>query len=139
MGTLNFKKYLFEICFALIFIITYLLLVFYYYILHNNFIVSPILFIGFSVVIAGFFFFINIDHKRGNYTVIEIKFPSGTIIKMILIIIMSISFFIPPITSTYTIILWEKVNFLNYVRAYSFLFGCAFVPGGNLYNIFFCI
>ncbi|MFX1363460.1 MAG: hypothetical protein ACFFCE_10600 [Promethearchaeota archaeon] len=50
---------------------------------------------------------------------------------------MFISVFIPPITSNNSLINWEYVLPLNYFRAIVFIISCAFLPGSNLYTIFF--
>ncbi|MFX1443901.1 MAG: hypothetical protein ACFFHV_10845 [Promethearchaeota archaeon] len=50
---------------------------------------------------------------------------------------MSLIFFISPITSPSTVILWDKVSLISYVRAFTILIGCAYLPGANIYSLIF--
>jgi len=111
--------------------------VFLFYIIPNNYNISVVLLIGFAVVILGFYLFINLNHSKKNSYLFQIKICSENLIKILLILIMSITLLIPPISKSKAIIIWDDVGILNYLRAISFLIGCSFLPGGNLYNIFF--
>jgi len=50
-------------------------------------------------------------------------------VKAILILLMFISFFIPPVNFSDIIIDWNKISLLNYLRGIIFLVGSTFVPG----------
>ena len=124
--------------FIFIFIVFYFLFLSSLYIVPNNYFnISPILLIGFATVIIGVFLFFILMTNNDNNVSFNFKLLSEDSIKIILIIFMCISFFIPPISSTKTIIDWHLVNIFNYFRGFSFLLGCAFLPGSNLYKIFF--
>lgn len=99
--------------------------------------ISFILLIGIAIVLLSFFSFLNLNHKEGNLLQFEIKFLSEDLIKAILVVSMGILIIITPISSTSTIIIWEKVGFLNYFRAIGIVMGCTIVPGASIYNIFF--
>jgi hypothetical protein len=49
---------------------------------------------------------------------------------------MSIALVIPPIANRETIIIWDKIELLNMVRAIIFIVGIGFLPGANLYSLF---
>lgn len=99
--------------------------------------ISLFLLFGFAIVFITFLVFINVNHDEKSLTLYEQKWFSEDLIKFIILILMSITFFIPPITEFSTIILWEEIGFLNYFRATIFLIGCAYLPGANLYNLIF--
>ncbi|MFX1328202.1 MAG: hypothetical protein ACFE91_08665 [Promethearchaeota archaeon] len=62
---------------------------------------------------------------------------SENFLKFILLALMIIATFIPPISSNNSLISWEYILPLNYLRAIIFIIGCAFLPGSNLYSLFF--
>ena len=93
--------------------------------------------IGFIVIIIGFFIFINLNQAESNPSLFQFKFLSENSIKLIFIILMSISLLIAPISKPKTIIIWNKIGIANYIRAIVMIISCAFLPGANLYNIFF--
>ena len=110
---------------------------FLFYIIPYEYNVSIILFFGFAVVIIGFFFFINLNHDKDENDSFSFKFLSEGTIKIILMVLICISLFIKPILSPTTVILWNQVSPLNYIRAFISIIGCTFIPGAGIYNIFF--
>ena len=102
----------------------------------NNYAVSFVLLIGFSIVIIGFFLFINLNLDKDNFNLVQIRLPSENSIKVILMIAMTISLLIPPISTHETIIVWSKVESSHIIRAIIIIIGTAFLPGANLYSLF---
>ncbi len=97
--------------------------------------VSWVLFLGFIIVIIGFFLFITLGPNRENYQLFGFKSLSENLIKLILIIIMSLTYIIPPITFSTTVMDWNKIPTINLIRAIIFIIGCSFLPGACLYKI----
>lgn len=122
-----------------IFIVLYFLFLANLFIFPNNFKISIVLLIGFAIIIIGvFYFFINIELTDGkNKIVTNFKMIDENSIKIILIILMFITFFIPPVSFTETIIDWNQIGFFNYLRAIIFLAGCTFIPGACIFKILF--
>jgi len=56
-------------------------------------------------------------------------------IKFLLLIIICISVLIPPVSFSDTIIDWQHIEMLNYVRAILMFIGCIYLPGANFFNI----
>ena len=135
MKHIELRKFILYLIAISIFIILYLLFILFFFIIPKDFNISIILIIGILTLIVGFFLFINLNQiKETNF---EFKFISENSIKLILTISMSITLLIEPISTPETIILWEDVGFLNYIRAILFIIGCSFLPGASLYSIIF--
>ncbi len=98
--------------------------------------VSIILLFGFVLIISVIFIFINSDKKRGNYELFHFKFLSENSIKFFLLLFLSISLFIPTISSSTSIMLWEELNFLNYLKAIFAIITLVYLPGASIYKIF---
>ena len=140
---INFKyfKYIILISFIFIFIvfyIRYLLLLYagkYVYLMR----IPTVLFIGFAIIIVGiFYFFFDLNNSnKSNKIILDFKILNENLIKVFLILLMSISAIIPPIKFTQTVMDWNQIGFFNYFRAISFLIGCSFLPGANIFKIFF--
>ncbi|GAG33328.1 unnamed protein product, partial [marine sediment metagenome] len=62
---------------------------------------------------------------------------SENFLKLFLLIIFVIAVFIPASTTNKSIINWEYVSLFNYIKAIFIIVSCAFLPGANLYSIFF--
>ncbi len=58
-------------------------------------------------------------------------------IKLLLLIFIIITMFIPSIFKNNMIILWERIYYLNYFKAVLAIISYAFLPGANIYNIIF--
>ena len=129
------KKFLL-VFFISIFIFLYFIFFYYAIIVPNRYIIHIVLLMGFAIVISGAFFFTDLNQNEDLSLRISFRVLSENSIKIILIIFMCLSFFIHPISSPRTIILWEKVELLNYIRAITFILGCAFLPGASIFNIF---
>ena len=56
---------------------------------------------------------------------------------IILVCLMIITFFIPPITFSEMITAWEQISPMNYFRGIVFLIGIAFIPGYSVLNLIF--
>jgi len=94
--------------------------------------------IGFSLFIFGiFYFFFSLNNNNDKEIQVNFKFLSENQIIVCLFILMSLTYFIPPIKFSEMIISWEEINIFNYIRAIIFLLGCAFVPGSCFYKIAF--
>lgn len=136
--TFNYlKKNIKFFLFLIVFILLYFSFFIYFYLIPNKFNVSIILFLGFSIVIIGFFLFFNITQDTENDFIIQFNFLSENSLKIILMLAMSLALLISPILYPETIIVWNRVEFLNYVRAITFIIGSAIIPGASIYNIFF--
>ena len=124
--------------FAIIFIFLYMNFLIDFYIIPQDFSIPIVLLIGFGVFIGGIiYFFINLSKFEGNSPILKIKILNENSIKLILLFLMIIAFFIPPISFSETIIDWNNISILNYVRAIIFLIGCSYLPGACIFNIFF--
>lgn len=95
--------------------------------------------VGFGLIIIGFFYiFIKLIHQKDyNNRELRFKILSENFYKSILIIFMSILFIIPSISYTESIMDWNQIEFLNFLKAFIFIIGCVFIPGACLFNIFF--
>ncbi|MFX1501799.1 MAG: hypothetical protein ACFFDH_12620 [Promethearchaeota archaeon] len=99
--------------------------------------ISPIMFIGFGIIIFGFFLFFILNLKKEDEQFIRFRFLSENLMKIIILILMGISLFIPPISFPFTSISWTEVHLLNYFRGIICLIGCIYIPGVSLLSIFF--
>ena len=99
--------------------------------------ISPILFVGFAIVIIGFFLFFILDIKDEDNQFIKFNFLSENSLKVVILLLMVISIFISPIQFPFTIIAWPEIHFLNYFRGIIFIIGSAFLPGVSILNIIF--
>ena len=124
-----------------IFIVVFIIILFYFlitfYIIPNDFDLPVILLIGFAIIIIiTFYCIINVGHGTGrNNIVFSFKGLSENSIKIILMLLMAITIFIPPVSFSTTIIDWNQIGFFNYFRSIIFLIGIAFLPGSAIYNI----
>jgi len=103
-----------------------------------NYEVPILIMIGFALFIIGiFYFFINM--KEFEYSSISLKFRviNENSINFIVIILMIITFFIPPVPNSEMIIEWSRISLLNLFRAIIFLIGCSIIPGSCIFKIFF--
>jgi len=125
--------------FIFVFIVAYFLFLTHVYIKPRGFYdrMPFLLYIGFAIIIVVFFSFMIFELDNENKKLLKFRFLSENSIKVILMIFMSITIFIPPISFSTTIIDWNQVGFFNYFRAISFLIGLLFLPGANLFKIFF--
>jgi len=58
-------------------------------------------------------------------------------IKIILIVLMSLSIFIPTVSFSEMIIAWNEIPPINYVRWIIFIVGGLYIPGSSIFNILF--
>lgn len=123
--------------FILIFIPSYFFFLIIFYILPRNYEIPIVLLIGFAVIIIEFFLFYHKRYNRIGGEVFKFKIFSENSFKFFIVIMMSITFFIPPADSFKTIIDWDQIEIANYFRAIIFLIGGGFLPGACLYNLFF--
>jgi len=137
MFSKSFKESIMQIILFSVFILIYMIFFIYLYIIPYNRIVSPVLMIGFIIIIIGIFIFINLKNPNDNSNLFSFKFLSENSIKIVLLLVVGFCIIIRPISSPYSIILWKKVNFFNYVRAIGMIIGVAFLPGACIFNIFF--
>jgi len=73
--------------------------------------------------------------KKRN--LVEVNLISEKWIKLLLIIIMSIIIFIPRVSFSSSIISWNEINILNYLRSIIFIIISSYIPGSCIYNIIF--
>jgi len=136
--TLKKFQIIFIFTFIISFIILYGLFLIFFYVIPAGLDLPVIVLIGFALIIIGFFYFfiklIDCDNKIYTF---HYKVISETSIKVILIILMLITFLIPPITFSEIIIDWNQIPFLNYLRGIIFIIGSAYIPGSSIFNIFF--
>ena len=134
---LNLSRNSIIVAFVISFIIAYFLFLINVYIIPNNYDISVILLIGFAIIIIGiFYFFINLSHDNENNKIIfNFKVLNENSIKIVLISLMVITFFIPPISFSDAMINWEHIGFFNHIRATIFLIGSAFLPGACIFKI----
>jgi hypothetical protein len=88
-------------------------------------------------MISGFYVFINTIHKNDNETTFTIRGLTETQIKLIMFIFFVFSLFISPVYGPETVILWNNIRPLNFIKAIFSIIACAFLPGGNVYSILF--
>ncbi len=135
----NIPKNAFSFFYIFFFIIIFFSCIIILYVIPQGYAlqISPILFIGFTFVIFGFFLFFLIDLKTEDKHFIKFRFFSEGFLKIIIVILMGISLFIPPIVYPFTVISWTEIQILNYIRGIVFVLGGAFLPGSSILNILF--
>ncbi|NVM35973.1 MAG: hypothetical protein HWN81_10275 [Candidatus Lokiarchaeota archaeon] len=133
----NLRKNLIEILFVTAFIIIYLTILISLNLTPSGYSVSFFLLIGIVIIISILFYFINVKHEKENNTLFQFRFISEDLLKCILISLMCICVLIPPISNPTTVILWEYVKPINFIRAFVFIIGLSYLPGSSLYSIFF--
>ena len=79
----------------------------------------------------------SLVQTKKNTIVLNVKILNEHTIIVFLIVLMLGTFLIPPISFSELIIAWNQITPLNYVRAITFLIGCAFVPGSCIFNLLF--
>ena len=137
MNKSNFRKNILLVLFILIFIFIYLVFLIYVYIIPYKYNVSILILIGFSILIFSIMLSVILKHDNFGDFSFQIKIPSENMIKIILLLLISFALlFLPSIKSRMTIIIWNRVGPLNYLRAIFILVGCSILPGSNIYNIF---
>ena len=120
------------------FIVLYFSFLYYFYILPSGQKLSIFLFIGFSIIIIViFYFFLDLNKNREKNILFTVKFLSEDWIKMILMLLMSVVIFIPPVSVYKIIIEWGGIGFFTYFRAIIFLIGGVFMPGACIFKIIF--
>lgn len=120
------------------FLILYFLFLYYFYVNPSGNSISIFLIIGFSIIIIViFYFFLDLNKNGENNVLFAFKFLSEDSIKLILMVLMSIVIFIPPVSVSKIITDWNEVGYLNYFRAIVFLIGGAYLPGACLFKIIF--
>lgn len=120
--------------FILVLIILYFLFLIDSYIIPNHFKISFILLFGFAIILIGiFYFFLKINSP--NSIIVRVKILDENSIKAILMILMAISIFIPPVSFSNVIIAWNQINILNYIRGFIFLIGSLIIPGSCIFNL----
>ena len=129
-----------QIFFEVFFIILFIIFYFAFIIIKFNGAHTPIILLtGFAFFII-LVYYINIhlnSKEKINQIIVNFRFFNENSIKVIMIILMFLCFFIRPISFSKTIIDWKNIGILNYFRAVIFLIGGLFIPGACLYNIFF--
>lgn len=120
--------------FIIVFIILFFLFLIQTYIIPNNYEISIVLLLGFAIIITGiFYFFLKIDSP--NKIIASVKILNENLIKTILIILMTITIFIPSVSFSDVIIAWKEIPLLNYVRGCIFFVGALFIPGACIFNL----
>ncbi len=134
---INIFRNFIVVAFVASFIIAYFLFLINLYIIPNNYELPIVSLIGFAIIIIGiFYFFINLSHgNESNETLFNFKILNENSIKIILMSLMVITFFIPPISFSDAMINWEHIGFFNHFRAIIFLIGGAFLPGACIFKI----
>ncbi|MFX1463505.1 MAG: hypothetical protein ACFFBF_10745, partial [Promethearchaeota archaeon] len=103
----------------------------------NEWEVSIIMILGFALFILFLFIFLNSTSDEEKKTSFQIHIFSENSLKLFFLSIIVIFIFIPPIMPNNTIIIWELIPPLNYVKAILLTLSLAFLPGSNFYSIFF--
>ena len=93
------------------------------------------LLIGFSIIIISTFLFVNKDHNKENLFTYQIRLLPENIIKILLFTFISIPLIIPEGIYPSTIVVWENVGILNYMRGFFVLIGMGYLPGACFYKI----
>ena len=118
------------------FIFFYFIYLIQRYIVPNDYSIPFLFLLGASIVIFIFSYcFINLQSNETKLIVLKFKMFNENSIKFLLLIIMCISVFIPPVSFSDTIIDWQHIEMLNYVRAILMFIGCIYLPGANFFNI----
>ena len=133
----NARK-IFIFLFLLIFFIVYYSILYFFYLLPNGSNFSIFTFVGFTLIILVVFYFLfNVSKHESNRTILTFKTLNENWIKILLIGLMSVTIWIPPVSFSELIIRWKAISILNYFRAIVFLIGIVYVPGSSIFNIFF--
>ena len=124
--------------FIISFIILYFIFLINSYVIPEGYEIPIIPFIGFALIIIGFFyFFIKLNPERKKIYTFNYRGLNENSFKILLVILMVFTYIIEPITFSDTIIDWNQISFLNYFRAVIFLLGAAFIPGSCIFSILF--
>jgi len=135
---LKIRGSLFIITFIISFIILYFIFLINNYVIPEGYEIPIIPFIGFALIIIGFFyFFIKLNPERKKTYTFKYRGLNENSFKIILVILMIFTFFIDPITFSDIIVDWNQISFLNYFRAVIFLLGGTFIPGSCIFNTLF--
>ena len=133
------KKFIYEIFIFTVFSFLFIFLFFNYLILKYKNIIPqeeyqiPFLSLtGFAVIIIIFFIVFTKLNYIDNLKHIRMIFFNENCLKLMLIILLIITFLIPPVTFSDALIDWNQIHFLNYIRAIVFLIGSGFLPGACL-------
>lgn len=118
------------------FIISYFFFLNQLYIVPNNFEFPIFVFIGFSFIIITFFL-ILLWNSRFENTFLNFSFLNENFLKLILIILMLLTFIIKPVSFSQSIMDWDQISPLNILRAAIIIIASAFIPGSSLFNIIF--
>lgn len=108
-----------------------------YYSIPNGLKLSLFFLAGIATLIIGFYIFINLNHNEEKAFVLKFKGLSENLIKLILLLLIISSLFITPVYGPRTVVLWSRLSTLHYIKAIISLIGCAFLPGANIFSIFF--
>ena len=121
------------------FAITSIFLTFWilFFLIPNKLIISSIFLLGIAIMIIAFIIFINLNHDKGNQLILKFRGPSENLIKIILLLLLLLALFFEPVYGPKSVVLWSSIRPLNYFKAINSLISCAFLPGGNIYKIFF--
>lgn len=118
------------------FIVLYFVYLVQNYIIPNYYEISILILLGFAVIIIGIiYFFLKINSP--NIIVARVKTLNENLIKTILIILMVITTFIPAVSFSDVIIIWNEIPPLNYIRGSVVLVGALFIPGACIFNLIF--
>ncbi len=137
MSFINIRKNIIFLLFVIFFSFLYFIFFLYVYLIPNKISLSIVIIIGYFIVIFALFLFINLNHDKDKITLFSYRFLSENSIKLILIIAMCVSWFIAPVSNPRVIINWDRIGYLNYIRAIVFIIGTIFIPGAAIYNILF--
>jgi len=80
--------------------------------------------------------FLNLDNESFNKNY-KFKRVSENHIKLFSCFLLIFVLFIPPINSPNSVILWEEISPLNFIRAILAIISISYLPGANLYSLIF--
>ncbi|MFW9829024.1 MAG: hypothetical protein ACFFEY_15710 [Candidatus Thorarchaeota archaeon] len=92
---------------------------------------------GFIIIIVLFLLNINLNHSVKKQIQIKFYFISENTLKILLFIFLTLSFFLPIESFSGSIILWENISIINFIKAVVTLIVLSLLPGLTLYKIFF--
>jgi len=88
--------------------------------------------IGYLIIILCFFYIFIFNQDISLNVSIFNEYTT----KLFLISLMMLSLFIAPIEFSNTIIIWDEIGLMNYIRGIIFIIGIPYVLGGSLFNLF---
>ena len=132
----NNVRFLIPLSYALVFSIIYFYFLTLIFVTPNEQNPPILLYFGLFLPILGFFYYFFYFNTQNKKEIKSIKFVNENTIKIVLTILMIISFFSVPNMTSEVIIEWSRIPYQNIIRSSIFLLGSIYLPGSSIYKLF---